>query len=58
MATTLLFSRDVTQTYKKTSEALNGVDLHNRHIIKKSLVDIMRQSFFHGASRFGTNFIA
>lgn len=58
MATTLLFSKTVTDTYKETSDALNDVDLHNKHIIRKSLVDIMRQSFFHGASRFGTNFIA
>ena len=58
MATTLLFSKTVTQTYAKTSEALNDVDLQNKHVIRKSLVEIMRQSFFHGASRFGTNFIA
>ncbi|MCR5261765.1 MAG: hypothetical protein K6C94_08005 [Candidatus Gastranaerophilales bacterium] len=58
MATTLLFSKTVTQTYKETSDAINDVDLQNKHVIRKSLVDIMRQSFFHGASRFGTNFIA
>jgi len=58
MATTLLFSKTVTDTYKETSDALNDVDLNNRHVIRKSLVEIMRQSFFHGASRFGTNFIA
>ncbi|MBQ3818901.1 hypothetical protein II810_00485 [bacterium] len=58
MAATLLFSNTVTDTYKDTSEALNGVNLNNKHVIKKTLVDIMKQSFFHGASRFGTNFIA
>ena len=58
MATVLLFSNTVTDTYKQTSDAINGVDLNNKHVIKKSLVEIMRQSFFHGASRFGTNFIA
>ena len=58
MATLLLFSRTVTDTYKETSDALNNVDLNNKHVIRKSLVEIMRQSFFHGASRFGTNFIA
>ena len=58
MAQTLLFSNTVTNAYKQTSEALNSVDLNNKHVIKKSLVEIMRQSFFHGASRFGTNFIA
>ena len=58
MAATLLFSNTVTDTYKDTSEALNGINLNNKHVIKKTLVDIMKQSFFHGASRFGTNFIA
>ncbi len=58
MATVLLFSNTVTDTYKQTSDAINNVDLNNKHVIKKSLVEIMRQSFFHGASRFGTNFIA
>lgn len=58
MASTLLFSNTVTDTYKKTSDAINGVDLNNRHVIRKTLVDMMKQSFFHGASRFGTNFIA
>lgn len=58
MATVLLFSNTVTDTYKQTADAINNVDLNNKHVIKKSLVEIMRQSFFHGASRFGTNFIA
>lgn len=58
MATMLLFSRTVTDTYKETSDALNNVNMNNKHVIRKSLVEIMRQSFFHGASRFGTNFIA
>ena len=58
MATMLLFSNTITDTYKETSEALSAVDLNNRHVIKKTLVEMMKQSFFHGASRFGTNFIA
>ena len=58
MATMLLFSYTVTDTYKETSEAVNSVDLNKRYVIKKTLVDMMKQSFFHGASRFGTNFIA
>lgn len=58
MATMLLFSNIVTDTYKETSEAVNSVDLNKRYVIKKTLVDMMKQSFFHGASRFGTNFIA
>ena len=58
MATMLLSSNTVTDTYKETSEAVNSVDLNKRYVIKKTLVDMMKQSFFHGASRFGTNFIA
>ena len=58
MANTLLFSSTVCDTYKQTSYAVNSVDLNKKLIIKKTLVDMMRQSFFHGASRFGTNFIA
>lgn len=58
MATMLLFSNTITDTYKNTSEAVNSIDINKKHVIKKTLVDMMRQSFFHGASRFGTNFIA
>ncbi len=58
MASTLLFTNTVTDTYKQTSDALSSVDLNGKHVIKKTLVDMMKQSFFHGASRFGTNFIA
>ena len=59
MAQTLLFT-DVAEKYKETSKAIREVDLHNnnRQVIRKSLVEIMKQSFFHGASRYGTNFIA
>ena len=58
MATMLLFSNTVTDTYKQTSDAVNSIDLNKKHVIKKTLVDIMKQSFFYGASRYGTNFIA
>ena len=58
MATTFLFSNTVTDAYRATAEAVNSIDLHKKHVIKKTLVDMMKQSFFHGASRFGTNFIA
>ncbi len=58
MSNMLLFSNTVTDTYKETSEAVNSIDLNKKYVVKKTLVDMMRQSFFHGASRFGTNFIA
>lgn len=54
----LLFSNAVSDTYKTTSEAIKGVKLNDKLIIRKSLTELMKQSFFHGANRFGTNFIA
>ncbi len=58
MATKLLFSNCVTDLYKETSDAVNTVKLTEKVVIKKTLVEMMKQSFFHGPSRFGTNFIA
>ena len=58
MATVLLFSDAVTSAYKDTSKSLNEVELNDRKVVKKTLAQIMKQSFFHGANRFGTNFIA
>ena len=58
MATMLLFSDAVTSAYKDTSNALKEVELDDKKIVKKTLTQMMKQSFFHGANRFGTNFIA
>lgn len=58
MATMLLFSDAVTSAYKNTSKAISEVDLNDKKIVKKTLTQMMKQSFFHGANRFGTNFIA
>mgnify|MGYP003310457908 CR=1 FL=1 len=58
MATMLLFSDAVTSAYKDTSNALKEVELSDKRIVKKTLTEMMKQSFFHGANRFGTNFIA
>ncbi len=58
MATLLLFSDAVTSAYKDTSKAINEVELDNRKVVKKTLTQMMKQSFFHGANRYGTNFIA
>lgn len=57
MATMLLFSEAVTNTYKDTSKALKEVS-NEKRVIKKTLSQMMKQSFFHGANRFGNNFIA
>lgn len=55
----LLFSNTISDLYKETSDAVNGNEMDNRTVIKKSLSGLLKQSFFHGASRFGaTNFIA
>ena len=58
MATMLLFSDAVTSAYKDTSKAIHEVELNDKRIVKKTLTQMMKQSFFHGANRFGTNFIA
>ena len=58
MATMLLFSDAVTSAYKDTSKALKEVDLSDKKVVKKTLSQMMKQSFFHGPNRFGTNFIA
>ena len=58
MATVLLFSDAVTNMYKDTSNAIKEVELSDKRIVKKTLSQMMKQSFFHGANRFGTNFIA
>jgi len=59
MKEALLFSSTISDMYKDTSEAVNNNDLDNRIVVKKTLSGLLKQSFFHGASRFGaTNFIA
>ncbi len=58
MATMLLFSSAVTDNYKATSDAIKDVKLNDKLVIRKSLTELMKQSFFHGANRYGTNFIA
>lgn len=58
MATVLLFSDAVLNTYKNTSEGLNEIKLNDKRKVRKTLTQMMKQSFFQGANRFGTNFIA
>ena len=47
-----LFSQVVADYYKASSESINTVAK------RKSLKGIMQESFFHGASYLGANFIA
>ena len=58
MARLVLFSNTVNDTYKNTAKALNEIDFNKKFVIRKSLVDMMKLSFFYGATRFGNNFIA
>ena len=58
MARLVLFSNTINETYKTTAEAMTEIDLNKKLDVRKSLVDMMKLSFFHGASRFGNNFIA
>ncbi len=58
MASMLLFSNAISEQYKETSQAINDVKLNDKLVIRKSLTELMKQSFFHGANRYGTNFIA
>ena len=58
MATMLLFSDAVLNTYKNTAESLNDIKLNDHRKVRKTLTQMMKQSFFQGANRFGTNFIA
>lgn len=57
MAQLLLFNT-VSETYKKTAEAIDNVNFSNKVIIRKTLTEMIKQSFFHGANRYGYNFIA
>lgn len=58
MAKLVLFTNTISETYKNTSEAINEIDLNQKFVVRKSLVEMMKLSFFHGATRFGNNFIA
>jgi len=55
---TLLFSTVISEKYKETSEIISSVEVDKKDIRKKSMKQIMQESFFHGRSWMGTNFIA
>ena len=48
----------VTNYYQKSIEDIENTKIGNRITRKKSLKQVMRESFFYGANRFGNNFIA
>ena len=53
MATMLLFSDAITNTYKDTSEGLKEVHINEKRVVKKTLTQMMKQSFFQGAKIVG-----
>jgi len=56
---TLLFSASVAEQYKEVSEVIQSVDMAPKANVRvKSLKELMQESFFHGATKFGDNFIA
>ena len=58
MAKLLTLTNTVSDVYKNTATALSEVELSNRYVVRKTLVELMKQSFFHGSNKFGNNFIA
>jgi len=44
--------------YAKSVEEIANTKVGNRVVRKRNLQQVMRESFFYGANRFGTNFIA
>ena len=48
----------VSNQYKKSIEDIENTKVGNRRIRKRSLQQVMQESFFAGANRFGNNFIA
>ena len=47
-----------TGCYAKSVEEIANTKVGNRITRKRSLQQVMRESFFYGANRFGNNFIA
>ena len=44
--------------YKKSINDINNTKIGNKAVRKKNFQQIMKESFFYGANRFGNNFIA
>lgn len=58
MAQLLLYSRAIEDQYKEVSEVINSTEINKKDIRRKSMKALMKESFFHGASWIGYNFIA
>lgn len=55
---TMFLRQTISEKYKEVSEVINSVETKKRSVRKKSVKELMQQSFFHGASWIGSNFIA
>ena len=47
-----------TSLYAKSVEDIANTNVGNKIVRKRNLQQVMRESFFYGANRFGNNFIA
>jgi hypothetical protein len=54
----LLFSQAVLEQYKEVSETINSVNTKSKKRPRRSMKELMQESFFHGANWIGNNFIA
>ena len=48
----------VTSCYQKSVDEIANTKVGNKVVRKRNLQQIMKESFFYGANRFGNNFIA
>ena len=48
----------VTSCYQKSVDDIANTKVGNKIVRRRNLQQIMKESFFYGANRFGTNFIA
>ena len=48
----------VSSQYQKSVEDIENTKVGNKIVRRRNLQQIMKQSFFYGANRFGNNFIA
>ena len=48
----------VSNQYKKAVEDIENTKINSKRIRRRSLQQVMQESFFYGPNRFGNNFIA
>ena len=48
----------VTSCYQKSIDEIANTKVGNKVVRKRNLQQVMKESFFYGANRFGNNFIA